>query len=112
VGGIDILAFTWTLGQKGMSRARSVSEPMPSPIMAGGLFSIDRLLFYDLGTYDQGMRLYGGEEMEISFRIWQCGLTLECIPCSHVSCGCLQRQQLVVVVVVVVVAVVWGPRQT
>lgn len=85
VGGIDILGFSWTLGQKGLARKRSPSEPMPSPIMAGGLFSINRQVFYDLGTYDQDMRLYGGEEMEISFRIWQCGFTLECIPCSHVS---------------------------
>ena len=57
VGGIDILAFSWTLGQKGISRVRSVSEPMTSPVMAGGLFAMDRLAFYELGTYDQEMRL-------------------------------------------------------
>lgn len=57
-GGIDILAFSWTLGQKGLARRRSQFEPMESPIMAGGLFSIDRLVFYQLGTYDQGMRLF------------------------------------------------------
>ena len=53
--------------------------------MAGGLFSIDRSLFFELGGYDPGMALYGGEEMEIAFRIWQCGHTLECTPCSHVG---------------------------
>lgn len=26
---------------------------------------MDRQVFYDLGTYDQEMRIYGGEEMEI-----------------------------------------------
>ena len=50
IGGIDILAFSWTLGQKGISRPRSQTDPMPSPIMAGGLFSIDRQVFYDLGA--------------------------------------------------------------
>eukprot|EP00047_Mylnosiga_fluctuans_P002994 m.226906 g.226906 ORF g.226906 m.226906 type:complete len:588 (+) comp11500_c0_seq1:105-1868(+) len=84
-GGLDILAFSWSLGQKGVSRRRSDTEPMPSPIMAGGLFSMDRSYFFDLGAYDPEMRLYGGEEMEISFRIWQCGGTLECIPCSRVG---------------------------
>eukprot|EP01147_Barroeca_monosierra_P009765 gene9766-1967_t len=85
-GGLDILGFSWGLGQKSIgSRRRSRTQPMPSPIMAGGLFSIDRKYFFELGAYDPEMRLYGGEEMEISFRIWQCGGTLECIPCSRVG---------------------------
>eukprot|EP00053_Salpingoeca_punica_P018111 m.176300 g.176300 ORF g.176300 m.176300 type:complete len:585 (-) comp17363_c1_seq1:321-2075(-) len=85
-GGLDILGFSWGLGQKGIGmRQRTQFEPMPSPIMAGGLFTIDRKLFFELGGYDPDMHLYGGEEMEISFRIWQCGNTLECIPCSHVG---------------------------
>ena len=57
-GGIDILGFSWTLGQSPIQRQRSPTQPMKSPIMAGGLFSIDRLAFYELGTYDQEMRLY------------------------------------------------------
>jgi polypeptide N-acetylgalactosaminyltransferase len=85
-GGLDILGFSWGLGQKSIGgRRRTRTEPMPSPIMAGGLFSMDRKYFFELGAYDPGMKLYGGEEMEISFRIWQCGGTLECIPCSRVG---------------------------
>jgi len=84
-GGLDILAFSWSLGQKGLGRRRSRTEPMPSVVMAGGLFAMNRALFFELGAYDPEMKLYGGEEMEISFRIWQCGNTLECIPCSRVG---------------------------
>jgi polypeptide N-acetylgalactosaminyltransferase len=37
--------------------------------MAGGLFSIDRQYFYELGSYDKGMNIWGAENLEMSFRV-------------------------------------------
>jgi len=37
--------------------------------MAGGLFGVRRQYFEDLGAYDPGMNIWGGENLELSFRV-------------------------------------------
>nr|XP_034317776.1 polypeptide N-acetylgalactosaminyltransferase 5 isoform X3 [Crassostrea gigas] len=90
VGGFDwSLVFRWKSAKPHNryynSQNKTSLRAIRSPTMAGGLFSISREYFTELGTYDPGMDIWGGENLELSFRVWMCGGTLEIIPCSHVG---------------------------
>ncbi|XP_063070089.1 polypeptide N-acetylgalactosaminyltransferase 5 [Engraulis encrasicolus] len=81
------LVFGWNTLSEDIIKKNQMkdSDPLRCPVMAGGLFSIDKKYFYELGTYDPGLDVWGGENMEISFKIWMCGGEIEIIPCSRVG---------------------------
>ncbi|KAG9511361.1 putative polypeptide N-acetylgalactosaminyltransferase 9, partial [Fragariocoptes setiger] len=87
VGGFDWnLQFNWhSVPEREKKRRKHSYDPVRSPTMAGGLFSISKEFFERLGTYDSGFDIWGGENLELSFKTWMCGGTLEIIPCSHVG---------------------------
>lgn len=61
------------------------TAPFDCPIMAGGIFAMDRRYFYESGAYDMGQDTWGGENIEMSFRVWMCGGRLEVVPCSRIG---------------------------
>lgn len=45
------------------------ASPVRTPTMVGSAFSIDKEFFFEIGAYDEGMNVWGGENMEISLRV-------------------------------------------
>ena len=74
-GGVNVGGFDWNLQfnwhavpDKEKRRHSNTAEAVRSPTMAGGLFSIDKEFFERLGTYDSGFDIWGGENLELSFK--------------------------------------------
>ncbi|TSL47659.1 Polypeptide N-acetylgalactosaminyltransferase 14 [Bagarius yarrelli] len=86
-GGFDwSLHFKWEqLSAEKRAKRLDPTEPIRTPVLPGGLFVINKSWFNHLGKYDTAMDIWGGENFELSFRVWMCGGSLELIPCSRVG---------------------------
>uniref|UniRef100_A0A8C2DN04 Polypeptide N-acetylgalactosaminyltransferase n=1 Tax=Cyprinus carpio TaxID=7962 RepID=A0A8C2DN04_CYPCA len=73
------------------------SAPIRSPALIG-CFVVDREYFAEIGLLDEGMEIYGGENVELGVRseikhtilcvyvqVWQCGGSVEVLPCARIA---------------------------
>jgi len=80
--GFSNMVFNWK-GVHERNKSYRVPDPFPDPAMPGGIFAIWTDWWLESGTYDTGMGEWGGENVEMSLRIWTCGGSIETIGCSH-----------------------------
>jgi polypeptide N-acetylgalactosaminyltransferase len=84
-GGIDWW-LVWHTFTRYLPEHVSPIKPFPTPVMLGCAFAIDRKFFLEeLGGYDEGFRIWNGENYELSFKLWLCADGLYEVPCSRVT---------------------------
>jgi len=76
------LRFNW-MALHARNHSYKAPDPYPNPAMPGGIFAIWREWWEKSGTYDTGMGEWGGENVEMSVRMWTCGGSIMTIPCSR-----------------------------
>ncbi|CAJ1057216.1 probable polypeptide N-acetylgalactosaminyltransferase 8 [Xyrichtys novacula] len=83
-------AFDWALWcmYEGFSpdyiKLNDTSLPGKSPSVMGILVA-DRKYLGEIGVLDEGMKVYGGENVELGIRVWTCGGSVEVVPCSKIA---------------------------
>ncbi|KAK2164302.1 hypothetical protein LSH36_66g06024 [Paralvinella palmiformis] len=78
--------FYWeSVPDRDKALQKSLAHSYRSPTMAGGLFAVDREFFFQIGAYDPDMEIWGGENLDLSFRTWMCHGSLLIHPCSLVG---------------------------
>uniref|UniRef100_A0A3Q3MI87 Polypeptide N-acetylgalactosaminyltransferase n=1 Tax=Mastacembelus armatus TaxID=205130 RepID=A0A3Q3MI87_9TELE len=60
------------------------SLPGKSPSLMG-IMVADRKFLGEIGVLDEGMEIYGGENVEMGIRVWTCGGSIEVVPCSKIG---------------------------
>lgn len=80
------LDFRWEpLPEQQRKALPSPISPVRSPVVPREVVAMDRHYFQNTGAYDSLLSLQGSENLELSFRAWLCGGSVEILPCSRVG---------------------------
>ncbi|KAH9499289.1 Polypeptide N-acetylgalactosaminyltransferase 10 [Bulinus truncatus] len=79
-------AFDWALVYQRLP-VHQEDESVPHNVtsMIGCAIAITRRWWEEIGKFDPGLDIWGGEQFEISFKSWMCGGKVVDAPCSRVA---------------------------
>lgn len=53
--------------------------------MIGSAFAINKQFFWDIGAYDHDLKVWQGEQLEMSFKAHLCAHGILEVPCSRIA---------------------------
>ncbi|KAF6036486.1 hypothetical protein EB796_005210 [Bugula neritina] len=56
---------------------------IPCPVLVGCSIAVHKEYFEEIGGFDTGLDVWGGEQIELSFRAWMCGGRVIIHPCGR-----------------------------
>ncbi|KAH8300522.1 hypothetical protein KR018_011104 [Drosophila ironensis] len=81
--------FNWKLERYWLPLDNKTAAKMPDDYQSlqleGLTFAIDRNWFWELGGWDEDFRGDGGDVLEMSLKVWQCGGRILTVPCSRIG---------------------------
>jgi len=75
--------YIWKLAP--LTSMKDEKRPMATATTIGCALAVDRKFFFELGAFDDGMQIWGGENLELSVRAWTCAGGVYISPCSRVA---------------------------
>ena len=88
----DPYRYTWLrVADHAMYLVTESGQPYFTPTLVGCAMAVYKPYFDEIGTFDEGLKVWGGESIELAFRVWMCGGRVVTVTCSRVG---LQRVPL------------------
>ncbi|XP_067660350.1 polypeptide N-acetylgalactosaminyltransferase 5-like [Haliotis asinina] len=61
------------------------TNAFPSPALQGSAIVVRRSYFMSIKGFDEGLNIWGGEQLELALKVWMTGGRVETVPCSIVG---------------------------
>ncbi|XP_041367003.1 putative polypeptide N-acetylgalactosaminyltransferase 9 [Gigantopelta aegis] len=86
-GFIPVGSFDWNLNYVWNRNylSRNSTQPVRTATLLGCIIAVSNHFFDTIGRFDAGLSVWGGENLELSFKTWMCGGSVEIIPCSRIG---------------------------